>query len=95
MKSVDPTERKRVAECDPSVIVYYVQPFGVTVPADGGKKGFFNLYLDNFINRIEGLEIPDEHKHLPWSRLMPPPLANEMFTEISSLAHLEDEEKEG
>jgi hypothetical protein len=95
MKSVDPTkEYTYTPEWAPEVTVYYCQPFGVTVPLDG-KAGFFNLYLDNFIRRIDGLEIPEENMKLPWSKLLPPRLANEMFTKITELAHLEDTEKEG
>ena len=96
MKSVDPTkEYEYTPDWAPEVTVHYVQPYGVTVPVSGGKSGFFNLYLDNFIRNIDGMEVPEANKNLPWSKLMPPRLANEMFTKITELAHLEDEELEG
>jgi len=95
MISVDPTkEYTYTPDWAPEVTVYYCQPFGVTVPMDG-KNGFFNLYLDSFIRRIDGLEVLAANAKLPWSKLMPPRLANEMFTKITELAHMGDVEKEG
>ena len=95
MKCVDPTKvYTYTPEWAPELTVYYVQPFGVTVPLDG-KAGFFNLYLDNFIRRVGGLEIPDHLLNQPWHKLIPPRLSNEMFTKITELAHLGDDEKEG
>ena len=95
MKSVDPKKQYEYRpEWAPEVTVFFVQPHGTTIPMNG-IGGFMDLYLDKFVAGIDGLEIPDENKKLPWSHLMPVRLANEVFTEISRISHLEDTEKEG
>lgn len=95
MKAIDPKKvYEHKPEWAPEVTVYFVQPHGTTIPMNG-INGFMDLYIDKFVTRIDGLEIPEENVKLPWSKLMPVKLANEVFTEISRIAHLEDTEKEG
>ena len=93
MKSVNPKEDYTYTpEWAPEVTVHYVQPFGTTITS---KEGFLDLYIDKFITKVDGLEIAEGCEGMPWSRLLPPRLSNEMFVKIQSLGKLEPEEVEG
>lgn len=94
MKAVDPRKRYTYKpDWAPEVTVHFVQPHGPTVARNKGE--FFQAYIDLFVVEVEGMEVHEDLKGFPWSDLMPTRLANEVFTEISKLNHLETEEKEG
>ena len=96
MKAINPNKKyEYVPEWAKEVTVHYVQPYGSTIPTTSDKSGFFDQYLDKFITGIDGLEIPEGAEGSPWSNLIPPRLANEMFIKLSALKTLEDTEKEG
>ena len=94
MKFIDPNkELDFKPKSAPGVTAVYRQPSGATISTT--TADFYNLYLDRFLVRLEGMEVPESLKGQPWSKILPTTVANGIVAKIIASAHLTEEEQEG
>ena len=94
MKFIDPNmEFELVPKSAPDIVVVYRQPSGVTTSTDPSEIP--SEYVNKYIVRIEGMEVPEHLKGLPWNSILPVSVANEAFVAIAKQGKLlEDEERD-